>query len=143
MSTICSYEIYISDTAYTTGDYLSLSPCITSSNRLGLGLCSGTGQYLIFVYKSGSQVAINDFRVYDKTDLAHTASSITSTGVTIEASESPVSDMVGLTDGIKECTNGDNISGNEFAITLAFSTAIQFTDVIVFINYQHSGIASA
>ena len=51
--------------------------------------------------------------------------------------------MVGLTDGIKECTNGDNISGNEFAITLAFSTAIQFTDVIVFINYQHSGIASA
>ena len=68
-------------------------------------------------------------------DLAHTAT-ITKTGVTTwDSSDMSLGDLVGLTDGTKTYANGDDINSNEFAITLTFSSAIQFTDVIVFINH--------
>ena len=55
---------------------------------------------------------MNDFRVYNMADLAHTANSITTTGVSLDSTDMSSSDLVGLTDGRKECASGDSISGN-------------------------------
>ena len=72
-------------------------------------------------------------------DLAHTAT-ITKTGVTTwNSANISLGELVGLTDGSKYCASGSGIASNEFAITLTFSSAIMFTDVIVFVNNNNSG----
>ena len=54
---------------------------------------------MIVVYKSGDIIRLNDFRVYDMKDLAHTAT-ITKTGVTTwNSANISLGDLVGLTDG--------------------------------------------
>ena len=76
--------------------------------------------------------------VYDLADLAQTASSVTTIGVTLDSSKFSASDFVGITDGTKDCAEGDSIAG-PFTISVHFTSAIQFSDVILYSNWSSSG----
>ena len=76
--------------------------------------------------------------VYDLADLAQTASSVTTIGVTLDSSKFSASDFVGITDGTKDCAEGDSIAG-PFTISVHFTSAIQFSDVILYTTKDIGG----
>lgn len=129
--------IYVGETPYSDGSYMTQNKMCYTGNWEGLALCEATGRYIIWQLATDATAdrTIYELIVFKETDLAGlSGTTISSTGITLNAASGPLARLLGTTDGSFSSVYGTTSFVFPFTITVTFPSVQMLTEAAIFIR---------